>query len=106
MGVYVGFDTLKSLGKGESGSSVAMPIFVDFMKQYLKDIPSKPFKAPGGIKLIKVRRDNGKRPMDFGKGLIITEVFKAGSEPGFEKDPEKETIDKNGFDQLTSGGLY
>jgi len=32
VGVYIGFDTPKTLGKKETGGTVALPIFIDFMK--------------------------------------------------------------------------
>ncbi len=42
-GVYVGYDIPKSLGKYETGASIALPIFVDFMKEALKEEASTPF---------------------------------------------------------------
>ena len=47
-GVFVGFDDPRTLGQGETGGRVAAPIFRDFMKEALKDVPAKPFPvAPG-----------------------------------------------------------
>jgi penicillin-binding protein 1A len=45
-GVFVGFDTPRTLGRGEVGGRVAAPIFRDFMAQALKDVPAKPFPGP------------------------------------------------------------
>src|SRR5579875_661245 len=42
-GVWVGFDDHRSLGKGEEGSHVALPIWMDFMSQALKGQPVHPF---------------------------------------------------------------
>jgi len=42
-GVWVGFDDHRPLGKGEEGSHVALPIWADFMTQYLKDKPIRRF---------------------------------------------------------------
>jgi penicillin-binding protein 1A len=62
MAVYVGFDTPRSLGDDETGASVALPIFIDFMKEAIKDKPSIPFRVPGSIKLVKIDRTTGKYP--------------------------------------------
>lgn len=62
MAVYIGFDTPKSLGDEETGASVAMPVFIDFMKDAIKDKPSVPFRTPNSIKLVKIDRSTGKYP--------------------------------------------
>lgn len=43
VGTYVGFDSPKDLGKRATGSSVALPIYIDFVSNALKDVPSLPF---------------------------------------------------------------
>jgi penicillin-binding protein 1A len=99
-GVYVGFDNPKTLGKYESGSSVALPIFVDFMKEALADVPSKPFRIPDGVKFIKIDRKTGRYPNAFSKrGNIILEAFK-------EKQDIAEEFEEG--DELNYGemGLY
>ena len=62
MAVYVGFDTPKSLGDEETGASVALPIFIDFMKEAMQDKPSIPFRVPNTVKLVKIDRTTGKYP--------------------------------------------
>jgi penicillin-binding protein 1A len=42
-GVWVGFDQKKTLGKGETGAKAALPIWIDFMQQVLKDKPPEEF---------------------------------------------------------------
>ncbi len=77
-GVYVGFDNPKSLGKDETGASVALPIFINFMKQALKDAPSTPFRVPSTVKFVKVDRTTGKFPTPATpKDHIFFEAFKA-----------------------------
>ena len=61
-GAYVGFDMPRSLGKKETGASIALPVFVDFMKQALKDTPSTPFRIPSSVKFVKIDFDTGKEP--------------------------------------------
>ena len=46
IGVYVGFDNPKSLGKYETGSKAALPIFKDFVKKTLFEEDFKEFKIP------------------------------------------------------------
>ncbi len=67
VGVFVGFDDNRSLGKGETGARDAVPIFIDFMQQALKGAPVHNFKVPANAKFAMV---NG-----------IREAFQPGTEP-------------------------
>jgi penicillin-binding protein 1A len=67
VGVFVGFDDNRSLGHGETGTQAAVPIFISFMKEALKDEPKDAFKAPASAKFAMVR---GQR-----------EAFRPGTEP-------------------------
>ena len=58
-GIFVGFDDPRPLGYKETGSSVAAPIFKDFMNQVLDNTPDLPFRRPAGIKLISVNPKTG-----------------------------------------------
>lgn len=80
VGVFVGFDEPKSLGKKETGSSVAAPIWGDFMKQALKDTPPIPFRQPTGLKNVRVDLKSG-RIAQPGNKNTIWEVFVNGTEP-------------------------
>lgn len=84
VGVFVGFDKPATLGKTETGSSVAAPIFKDFMEAALKDRPAIPFRIPSGIRLVRVNSATGllARP---GERRIILEAFKPGTEPTGEE---------------------
>lgn len=82
IGVYVGFDTPKTLGKHETGASAALPIWKDFAKHALKNKPDIPFRRPAGVKLVKIDATTGKLPSpDTPTENIIFEAFKAGTEP-------------------------
>jgi penicillin-binding protein 1A len=77
IGVYVGFDKPRSLGENESGSSAAVPIFVDIMKKHQRKINPRPFKVPKGVKFSKIDKTNGQRPGPSTlEKNIIYEVFK------------------------------
>ena len=89
VGVYVGFDNPKSLGKEETGASIALPIFINFMKEALKDQPSKPFRIPNTIKLVKIDRTTGKEPnLLTPKEKLFSEAFKFDEE--MSEDDEEE----------------
>ncbi len=76
VGVYVGMDDPKSLGKKETGSRTAMPIFRDFILKASKKTESKPFKIPKNISLMVVDLKTGKKA-DFGSKKTIIEAFKS-----------------------------
>ena len=80
VGVFVGFDSPKTLGLRETGSSVAAPIFRDFMKAALENEPATPFRIPPGIRLVRVDAATGLVARGSGKGVIL-EAFKPGTEP-------------------------
>jgi len=79
-GVFVGFDNPKPMGRGETGGGVASPIFTEFMKMALSDKAAVPFRAPEGIKLIRVNAKTGLRAQE-GDENVIMEAFKPGNEP-------------------------
>ena len=80
VGVFVGFDDPKSMGKRETGSSVAAPIFKDFMEDALKDVPPIPFRVPAGLKNVRINAKTG-RPARPGDENVIWEAFVTGTEP-------------------------
>jgi penicillin-binding protein 1A len=79
-GVFVGYDRPRTLGRRETGSSVALPAFISFMKDALADTPNKPFRVPRGIQLVKVDLHTG-LPLDGTEppdAKIIEEAFVVG----------------------------
>jgi penicillin-binding protein 1A len=80
IGVYVGFDKPETLGRKETGSSVALPIFKSFVEEALADVPPVPFRIPPGISLVQVNAENGVRAKP-GDRRIIWEAFLKGQEP-------------------------
>ena len=81
VGVFVGYDTPKPMGKGNTGGAVAAPIFGDFMKEALADKPAAPFRIPPGIKLVRVSLKTGLRSSGTDQDTTILEAFKPGEEP-------------------------
>ncbi len=80
VGLYLGYDTPRQLGKGVTGGGLAAPVFKDFMKDYLVGQPKVDFKVPEGMKLIAIDRKTGMRAADGAPGTII-EAFKPGTGP-------------------------
>lgn len=79
-GVYLGFDTPKSLGRG-AGSHMAARVFADFMKVALANEKNQPFSVPDGMTFIRVNRRSGASAIDDPSGVIIQEAFKSGQKP-------------------------
>ena len=109
VGVYVGFDTPRSQGRGETGSSVAAPIFRDFMAEALADAPDVPFRIPPGIRLVRVNAATG-LPAASGDTSVILEAFKPGTEPTGEAGPVLDGLDgavaTGSAVRAGTGGLY
>lgn len=75
VGTYIGFDEPRTLGRWETGASVALPVFYKFMEEALKDQPDIPFRIPAGIKLVRINYKTG-RPAVPGDKVVITEAIK------------------------------
>ncbi len=105
--VYIGFDTPKSLGSEETGASVALPVFVNFMKDALSDKASTPFRVPNTVKLVKIDRRTGKLPTPATpKEQIFFEAFKLNDNP--ESHDQSESTDANVEESQDSdpSGIY
>jgi penicillin-binding protein 1A len=80
VGVFVGYDTPKPLGKGNTGGAVAAPIFGEFVQDALGNTPPAPFRVPPGIKFVRVDLKTGLRaPADDPNSIM--EAFKPDEEP-------------------------
>ncbi len=75
VGVYVGYDNPKRLGKYETGSKTALPIFKDFIKKAVNNYEARPFKIAKGIKMMVIDAETGKKA-DFGSKKTIIESYK------------------------------
>ncbi len=93
-GVFVGYDEPKSLGKKETGGSVSVPIFKEFMAEATKDIPATPFRVPPGVRMVQVNAKSG-RPTSSDDPNAIWEPFLAGTEPDTNYMPATADYDSN-----------
>lgn len=114
VGVYIGYDKPRAMGRGSTGGVLAAPVVRDFMAIALADSPPIPFRVPSGIQLVSINRNTGLRS-GGGDGSIL-EAFKPGTGPsdtysiiGFQDNyndgltvsPEADSAIVNG-----TGGLY
>ncbi len=88
-GVYLGFDTPKSLGRG-AGSHMAARVFADFMRVALANDKNQPFAVPDGMTFMRVNRRSGASAAADPDGTIIQEVFKPGQSPN--PAPSKKSV--------------
>ena len=75
IGVYVGYDNPKTLGKFETGSKAALPIFKDFVEKALYKEDFQEFQIPENIYLTTLNYDTGSKAA-VGEKNIITEALK------------------------------
>ena len=94
IGVYVGFDEPKTLGRYETGAKAALPIFKKFVKSVILKKEALPFRVPKNINLVVVDADTG-LPSDSNTKKAIYESFKPEDNfiVNLEKRSNKSTLD-------------
>ena len=98
IGIYVGYDEPSSLGRYETGSRTAMPIFKNFVINAVKKDKARPFKIPQGIKMLVVNHKTGERA-SYSDESIIIEAFK-------EKDLVNNKIQYGNIDYISKDNIY
>lgn len=78
-GVWVGYDDQRSMGRGETGANTALPIWIRYMTNVLRDYPMDDFTVPEGVHFVNIDQKTG-RPSNGPRST--KEVFIVGSEPG------------------------
>jgi penicillin-binding protein 1A len=94
LGVFIGYDNPQTLGSKETGGSLAVPVFEEFMRTALKDQPATPFRVPAGLSQVRVDATTGRLASEDTKNAIW-EAFVPGTEPG-EEAPR--ILDGSAFD--------
>jgi penicillin-binding protein 1A len=85
-GVWVGFDNQKPIGKNETGARAALPIWLSFMKEAVKNYPDSDFIIPAGVTFASIDAQSGKlAPANSSRA--IKEAFIEGTEPKQAADP-------------------
>lgn len=72
--VDIGFDNARRYIYMEGGARVALPVFIDYMRQALDGIPSIPFKMPQGMKLVRINEWTG-QPAQPGDERVLFEAL-------------------------------
>ena len=101
VGAFVGFDEPRSLGKRETGSSAALPVFKSFMKEALEDEPILPFRIPNGIRNVQINAETGARAQ-LGDQKVIWEAFTVGTEP----TEDMYILDGTGINLVSDSAAY
>jgi penicillin-binding protein 1A len=81
IGVWIGYDEKRSLGRGETGGTAALPIWIDLMKARIEKRgrdPMPDFAVPGNIVFVTVDRATG---VPTTGESAISETFIAGTQP-------------------------
>jgi penicillin-binding protein 1A len=88
-GVWVGLDEEAPMGRGETGSRAASPIWVEFMKRVHEGVPVEVFQPPEGVVFAKIDAETGLLPIPESKDVIY-ECFKDGTVPTeYTKAPDQ-----------------
>jgi penicillin-binding protein 1A len=85
-GVYMGFDQPRPMGGYAQGGTLAAPIFRQFARTAFEGMPVVPFRAPQGVRMVRIDRRSGRRvfgewPGTDPRAAVIWEAFKPESEP-------------------------
>ena len=86
VGVWLGLDQKKPIGRNQTGSEAALPIWIDVMKAWIGDRKDPPkFEPPGNIVFMLVDKAGA---ASEGAPGSISEAFIAGTQPGSLKDKQ------------------
>lgn len=97
-GVWVGYDDRKPMGKGETGSRAASPIWLHFMDETLKGRPVEDFQIPEGVVFAKIDAKTGLLASPYSDKTIF-QAFKEGTEPN-TYTPKPQTAKSGQFSQF------
>ncbi len=110
VGVYVGFDTPRTLGPNEAGGLVSAPIFGAFMQEASKLYPTQPFRAPPGVRLVRVNAKTGALAAS-GDQNVVVQAYRPGTEPTYNSPMNTANEGDAGLSEAEKarrriGGLY
>lgn len=77
---WIGFDQLKPLGSRETGSSAALPVWIDYMKVALAGKPEKQLQRPDGLVTMKINAETGQAATDTDTNTVF-EIFREEKAP-------------------------
>jgi penicillin-binding protein 1A len=97
-GVWVGYDDRRPMGKGETGSRAASPIWLYFMSEILKDRPVEDFIAPESVVFANIDAEKGLLASPYSEETVF-QSFKKGTEPK-EYTPRPDAAKSGQFPQF------
>lgn len=80
---WLGFDEIKTLGRQEYGGTAALPVWIEFMRQALKERPETHQPRPAGLVTVRINPETGKRA-DAGDPNAIYEIFRSDQVPDLD----------------------
>ena len=89
---WVGFDKIRSLGNRETGGKAALPIWIDFMRDALKDKPETPLTQPAGIVTVRIDKKSGLQTTASNPNAIF-EIFRSENVPQMDQSNEATETD-------------
>lgn len=101
VGVYIGYDTPRSMGRSATGGGFAAPIFTDFMQKAVAGTPPTPFALPPGMSQVWIDPTSGVQAL-AGNSAIL-EAFKPGTGPNLITSVIG--VNSNAFINLQSGNV-
>jgi penicillin-binding protein 1A len=97
-GAWVGYDDQKTMGKGETGSRAASPLWLYYMSNVLKGTPVVDFPAPDGVVFAKIDVNTGLLAGPYSDKTVL-QAFKEGTEPA-EYSPKPKSAKSGQFFQF------
>ena len=90
-GVYVGFDKGRPMGKRETGTTAACPIWVDYRRQVEGRYGLEDFPVPEGIRFARISGDGYRRDADTSEAVIFMPFVEGTTPPGIKSSPNVES---------------
>jgi penicillin-binding protein 1A len=95
--VWVGFDDHRALGRRETGTRAALPIWMDIVRSATEGTPESDFAMPSGVVTVRIDRASGLLAAERAEAeTTLEEVFVEGTEPT-EVARERDVLDPVGF---------
>lgn len=104
---WLGFDTPKPLGEGETGGHTALPMWMHYMREALKDVPESGFSLPEGLVEARISPASGLLVKGKGQQSAITEYYPPDQAPKRYTAPAKKRakqVYEGESDEDASGG--
>jgi penicillin-binding protein 1A len=100
---WLGFDNNSNLGRREFGGSAALPIWIDYMRKALEDLPQKPVEQPDEMVMVRINADTGERASPDDRNALF-EIFRSEFAP--EDNGQSALPDKTDDQGLTTESIF